>query len=216
MPAKQKVKYAGLELEVMPIGEERGIYFTDERPKFRLIITNLTKKRISGKLIWFYGFGVGGPANKTFGDVEFDLSQGETVEKEIMGRLLGFQGNGVIGIPTPPEKTLIESENPEEIVLKPASEEMTRFHTLYTFTIMDKEFYRRVYEHPVRIQRTLTLILITLAGLSISTTILVAYRNFSEIDAIVALIILVVVALFMVVSMKLMPKISSSRRSKTS
>lgn len=216
MPAKQKIQYARLGLEVMPIGKERGIYFTDETPNFRLKITNLSNKKIRGKLKWFYGFGAGGPENKTFGDVKFDLNQGEAIEEEIMGRLLGFQGNGVIGIPTPPEKTLIQSENPKEIVLKPASEAMTSFHTLYTFTVMEREFYHRVYEYPVKTQRVLTLILILLAGLSISTTILVAYRNFSQIDAIVALIILGAVGVFMLASMKLMPKISSSKHSKTS
>lgn len=172
VPAKQEVEYARLRLEVMPVGGERGIYFTDETPKFRLKITNLSNKRIRGKLKWFYGFGVGGPTNKTFGDVEFDLDPGGTTEEEIMERLLGFQGNGVIGIPTPPEETLIESENPEEMVLKLASEEMTSFHTLYTFTVMERDFYHRVYEYPVKIQRVLTIILIIL---TIILIILTAY-----------------------------------------
>lgn len=156
----------------MPIGKERGIYFTDETPKFLLKITNLSGKRIRGKLKWFYGFGAGGPENRTFGDVEFDLDQEKTVEKEIMGRLLGFQGNGVIGIPTPPEKILIKSENPKEIVLASAPEEMTSFHTLYTFTVMERDFYHRVYEYPVKIQRVLTIILIIL---TIILIILTAY-----------------------------------------
>jgi len=165
MPGKQRISYAGLELEVLPARDERGIYFTDEFPEFLLRIHNITEKKIRGGLTWFYGFGSGAPENTTPGFVEFDLDPGETTTSNIMGRLLGFQGNGVIAIRTPPLNTVIISENSRERILKPAPARSGGYQTLYTFTIMEREFYHRVYEYPVEIQkqvRLLTVILVIL------------------------------------------------------
>jgi len=164
MSGKQIIVYEGLELEVLPVGEERGIYFTDERPEFLLRIHNITEEKIRGGITWFYGFGSGSPEHITSGSVEFDLDPGETTTRNIMGRLLGFQGNGVIAIPIR-KRTGIRLKNSKETVLDPIPPTLGRYNTLYTFTIMEREFYRRVYEYPMEIQkqvRLLTVILVIL------------------------------------------------------
>jgi len=174
MPGKQNIVYAGLSIEVLPAGEERGIYFTDEYPAFLLKISNVNEKKIRGGLTWFYGFGSGPPAHISSSVVEFDLDPGETTTSNIMGRLLGYQGNGVIAMPILPLEKVIISENSRERVLKPAPPQLGSYHSLYTFTIMDREFYRRVYEYPMEIQkqvRLLTVILVILTALYVAKEI---------------------------------------------
>lgn len=172
MPGKQRVSYAGLELEVEPIPEERGLYFTDESPEFLLKIHNtLNNKRIKssgkGAIRWFYGFGSGGPEARAYGQpIAFDLEPGGNAEERIGRKLLGFQGNGVIGILTASQEDVIESENDEERILR-LPPRTGNFETLYTFTVMEREFYKKIYEYPAKLTKIMTMLMILMTILTI-------------------------------------------------
>lgn len=167
MPGKQKVSYAGLELEVEPIPGERGIYFTDESPEFLLRIHNTLNKRIKssgqGAIVWFYGFGSGSPEAVTYGPpITFDVEPKGTIERKIGNKLLGYQGNGTIGIFTAMQEEVIESDNDKERILK-LPPMRRNYETLYTFTVMEREFYRKIYEYPTKLTKIMTILTILIA-----------------------------------------------------
>ena len=103
-----------------------------------------------------------------------------------MKRLVGIQGNGIIGmfVPVADEKNAIKSENDEERILR-LPNTSNQFHTLYTFVTMEREFYQRFYARPEEIMqktkdltkqvRTLTWIVIVLAALTVIITLLQAF-----------------------------------------
>lgn len=157
MPGKQKAACAGLEVEATPTGE-RGLYFTDEFLEVTFTLRNLTSKRLRGAVTVFYGFGPSGLEGKMPETIEFDLGPKDTPndmqEKKALKRLMGIQGNGVVGMFLPAtgmEQDAIESENEEERILKAASPQSRLFHTLYTFTTMERECHERFHAQPERI-----------------------------------------------------------------
>ena len=189
MPGKQSVGYAypGLAVEATPLGEERGVYFTDEHIRVRFIFTNQSDppKRIKGAVTVFYGFGPSGLEGKTPDIVELDIDPGRSIEVVALDRLLGIQGNGVIGLAMPQGKSW--DETPEEVILRPPPAG-SLFHTLYTFTVMDREYYRRFHEYPAKLSeqiarsqnqtRTLTILLVVLTVIFVLQTLLQALGVF--------------------------------------
>jgi len=157
MPGKQTAACAGLELEATPTGA-RGLYFTDEFLEVTFELRNVTSKRLRGAVGVFYGFGPAGLEGKTLEVIEFDLQPkgqpGDSDIKKALRRLVGIQGNGIIGFLLPEtgnELDAIEFENGKERILRASSPHSPNFHTLYTFTTMEREFHERFYARPERI-----------------------------------------------------------------
>ena len=157
MPGKQTAACAGLELEATPNGA-RGLYFTDEFLEVTFGLRNVTSKRLRGAVGVFYGFGPSGMEGRTPEVIEFNLQpkgqHGDTDSKKALRRLVGIQGNGIIGFLLPEtgnEPDAIEFENEKERILRASSADSTNFHTLYTFATMEREFHERFYIRPERI-----------------------------------------------------------------
>lgn len=191
MPGRQIADCAGLLVEAEPTGS-KGIYFTDETIEVNFKLKNLLNKRLIGEVTFFYGFGPSGLEAKTHETIEFDLQANGEDNINAMQRLVGFQGNGVIGMVLPrfSEKDAIKTDTDTERTIKlprpsPIVGESPVFHTLYTFTSMEREFYQRFYERPEVLMgktkdltkqvRTLTCIVIVLAGLTVAITLLQAF-----------------------------------------
>jgi hypothetical protein len=175
MPGKQRVNYTypGLAVEGVPVGEERGVYFTDEFMEVRFTFANESSppKRIKGDVTVFYGFGPSGLEGQTPETISLDIPPKQKVEKVTLKRLLGIQGNGVIGLLLPPPNSWSETAN--EVLLQQPGTSMSSFHTLYTFTIMDREYYARFHEYPATLAEriaklTILLVVLTLVFIGIS------------------------------------------------
>ena len=185
MPGRQHIDCVGLRVKAAPISE-RGLYFTDETIEVTFQFENLLEKRLKGEVTFFYGFGPSGLDAKTPETVEFDLEPKEKGSYNGLKRLVGFQGNGVIGMVLPEfgEQDAIKFDNDKGRELK-LPKTSNQFHTLYTFVTMEREFHERFYARPEEIMqetkkltkqvRTLTLVVLILAGLTILMTILQAF-----------------------------------------
>ena len=188
MPGKKRGyhSYPGLAVEAAPVGEERGVYFTDEFMEVRFTFYNESSppKRIRGVVTVFYGFGSSGLEGQTHETIPLDIPPKGRLEKVTLRRLLGIQGNGVIGLLLPPPNSW--SETDDEVLLEQPGTGMSSFDTLYTFTIMDREYYERFHQYPTmlaaRIAKSqnstsrLTVILIVLTVVFIGITIWVGLR----------------------------------------
>lgn len=172
--AWRECSFAGLQVVAYPTGK-KGLYFTDEIIKVTFELTNTTFKQLKGKVTFFYGFGPSGVEGKTFEQVPFDLQpkgiEGNKVEVTALERLIGVQGNCIIGwLLQPTEQSAIESETDEQIVLKPPEQSSKFFHTLYTFVSYNREFYQRVYirqEELMKLTVRLAIVVIVLATLTL-------------------------------------------------
>lgn len=154
--AWQKRSFAGLEVIAYPSGK-RGLYFTDEFIEVTFELTNITTKRLKGSALFFYGFGASGLEGNTSELVPFDLQPkgmpGDKKSVTALNRLIGVQGNCIVGWLLPQiDKDVIE-ETREEITLKSASKS-SRFETLYTFISYNREFYNRVYNQQESLMRS--------------------------------------------------------------
>jgi hypothetical protein len=186
MPGKQEAALAGLLVTAIPNGE-RGVYFTDEILEVKFLLKNQINKMLRGKLTVFYGFGPSGTEGRTSEDIKFDIQPDSSQEITALKRLVGIQGNGVIGMCLPAvggESAVIVSENDKERVLR-ASLLTPSFHTLYTFASMEREFYKRFYKRPEELMDTtkkltntvvaLTAGLLLLTFVSIAISLLIGY-----------------------------------------
>ena len=185
MPGKQEAALAGLLVTAAPNGE-RGLYFTDENLEVKFLLKNQISKRLSGELTVFYGYGPSGNEARTSEDIKFDIPPNGSQEITALKRLVAIQGNGIIGMSLPigGESTIIVSENDKERVLRSALLTPS-FHTLYTFTTMEKEFYKRFYERPEELLDTtkkltnmvviLTTVVCILTFASIAISLLIGY-----------------------------------------
>ena len=154
MPASQKVTYKGFEIWIEDPG--RASYFSDERPTFELHVKELNGMGRKERLVWFLSLrhGVTGAA------IDFEIGPYEEKVFEIGGRLLAFPGVGFIGIATDPELEKEASHGALPGV-------PIHFHTLYTFRIEDRDFYRRQRRTNIAII-ALNIIIIALMLISIA------------------------------------------------
>jgi hypothetical protein len=174
--AWQKCSFAGLEVVAYP-ESRRGLYYTDEFIRVTFELTNTTKKRLKGSVLFFLGLGPSGTEAKTYESVSFDLQpQGSMNDNDktsiiALERLIGVQGNCIIGWLLPEiDRDAIESETSKEIVLKRPSGSLSRFETLYAFASYNRELFHRVYhsqESLMRSARNLTIGVIVLASITV-------------------------------------------------
>lgn len=74
-----------------------------------------------------------------------ELEPGEELRKRIGGELLGFGGNGVIGI----NSGMSLSENADgSIEIHPQKPSRGGYRWLYTFTVWDKSHFEAAHEQP--------------------------------------------------------------------
>lgn len=69
MPASQAVDvFRGLTVEVKPVDEEPDVFFTDQSPKFKLIVRNVTDYNFveGSELTWYLAIGPGMPEPHSF------------------------------------------------------------------------------------------------------------------------------------------------------
>ena len=155
--AWQRCSFAGLEVVAYTTGR-RGLYFTDETIQVTLELTNTINKRLRGGATFFYGFGPSGLEGRTSERISFDLEpkgrQGDKGTFTALHRLLGVQGNGIIGWSLQAaEQGAIEAETDEQRIVRPADESSLQFHTLYAFVSYNREFYDRVYVRQERLMK---------------------------------------------------------------
>lgn len=180
MPASQPVTFhEGLEATVEPIDEgqdsdltlfqrarnevepgktpggRRTIYFTDERPRFTVEITNNTEYDfIEGSSVsWYIAIGDGMPEPVYQGKLDIEIPQGESREYEFGGELLAFEGHGVIGLDAGGHSGKGGSMERE---LHAGSG--TNYSPAYSFSVWDRDHYRVIHERPKEMQRTAMMI----------------------------------------------------------
>lgn len=141
MPGKEVCVFSGLSVSASVIGE-RGIYFTDQVIEVNIELYNTNDKVICGELIFFYGFGPTGNDKQTQQSVLFNIQPRQRHRETILSRLIGVQGNNIIGVYIPH----IQVSN-QNILVIPSID--MGYRTLYTFVSMEREFYSEVYARPV-------------------------------------------------------------------
>lgn len=151
MPASTPVElHHGLTVEAEPIGEQREVYFTDEAPRFKLIVRNEGKQDYGdgSGFRWYLGIGTGRPDPFRIDDISFEVARGETAEFEIGGRSLAFEGHGAIGISRGNVKRINDSTM--KVESGPVRE---AYQPVYSFSVWDRSQYESQHEYPQRLQR---------------------------------------------------------------
>lgn len=151
MPASQAIDiYPELTVEVEPIDDEPEVYFTNQKPKFNLKISNSTDYNFieGSELTWLIAIGSGMPEYTYKDYLSFEIEPGEEKEFEIGGELLAFEGHGVIGVSTGHPRR----RGDQDFELQRANN-VSRYNAVYTFSVWDKSQYEMVHELPKKLQK---------------------------------------------------------------
>lgn len=152
MPASQTVdafKDKGLLIDIEPISQEPTVYFTDQSPRFRLIIRNRTEFNfVEGSSIrWVIAIGSGMPSPIYSEAIDIEVPAGEEREYEIGGKLLAFEGHGVIGVSA---GGALGSGDPNYELRERRAQS---YDAVYTFSVWDRSQYESLHETPKKLQR---------------------------------------------------------------
>lgn len=162
MPASQTVdltRYGYLELSIEAVSEHQDVYFTDQSPRFELIMRNKTDRVLKSRegdyftgFQWILELGAGKEKTLAKGTVEFTLQPGETQRELVEPGLLGYEGNAVLGVRgSDLSGGRDKGEEPIEFGINLKGDTLTS--VLYTFTIWDRSHYKTVHEHPKMLQK---------------------------------------------------------------
>jgi hypothetical protein len=145
-------------------GGRRTIYFTDERPRFTVEITNNTEYDfVEGSSVsWYIAIGDGMPKPVYQGKLDIEIPQGESREYEFGGELLAFEGHGVIGLSAGSHSGKGDSVERE---LRPGSG--TNYSPAYSFSVWDRDHYQVIHERPKEMQKTAMIITFVVAMVGI-------------------------------------------------
>ncbi|QKY21205.1 hypothetical protein B4589_012775 [Halolamina sp. CBA1230] len=145
-------------------GGRRTIYFTDERPRFTVEITNNTEYDfVEGSSVsWYIAIGDGMPEPVYQGKLDIEIPQGESREYEFGGELLAFEGHGVIGLDAGGH-----SGKGDSVQRKLHAGSGANYSPAYTFSVWDRDHYRVIHERPKEMQRlaTMTTLLVAMIGI---------------------------------------------------
>ena len=163
MPAGQEVGYGPYEGKHLNIRvepeEEKGFYFTDEKPIFSLHVENIGSEEFDDDLQWFIGFPGG---RETTGLCSVYLKLGEKRKYTAGARLLGFPGTAALCL-----------RIPSKLPVRGAGIDLVTpyFHTLYTFEVYDRALYERAQREK---RKTLRLLIASLAVAGITLMAVIA------------------------------------------
>lgn len=151
MPASQAVDvFRGLTVEVKPVDEEPDVFFTDQSPKFKLIVRNVTDYNFveGSELTWYLAIGPGMPEPVYKKDLSIEVPTGEKREYEIGGELLAFDGHGVVGVLAGGAS----GRGEPDYELRSAGA-LNNYEPAYTFSVWDRSYYKSAHEHPQKLQK---------------------------------------------------------------
>lgn len=160
MPASQKVEYTRygyLDVSAKPVEEPDSVYFTDQSPKFEILIENKTDRRVEtteGRDLMDWGLAVG-PSTEQFisgGSIDASLEPGGTHREIIEPGLLAYEENAVLGI----SGVSIYGNHKEEDdgPIKFGSNGKSSIKkVLYSFAIWDRSHYNSIHEQPKKLQK---------------------------------------------------------------
>lgn len=162
MPATQVIDvFDGLEFRVEPHREPDPVYFTSDEPEFNVHILNNDSKYEFTKDSAVRWTIESDPENVVHtGDIEFGpLDHGEETTVTVGGRVLAYEGHGVLGIS-------ISGASGENGVgqrkLKAGTEASSR--PAYSFHVWDESHYNSAIERPRKLQLAMVGTSIVLIG----------------------------------------------------
>jgi len=153
MPATQTIDvFDGLEFNVEPVEEPDPVFFTSDNPEFNVHIRNNDAK---------YDFSEGSTFRWTIetnpmqvvhtNEVEFGpLDHGEETTVTIGGKVLAYEGHGVVGIATSGASGTKESGRRELLTGRANSADPA-----YSFHVWDNSHYDASIQQPKRLQRAM-------------------------------------------------------------
>lgn len=151
MPASEPVELVdGLFATIEPLKEPDSIFFTRDKPIFELTLTNNSEYHFvkGSQMNWVIGVGQGMPEPIYLETLDVEIPKGESRTYKIGGKLLAFEGHGVIGVTSgghsgksdSDERTLTQSHG-------------TTYNPAYTFSVWDEDHYSIIHEKPKQMMR---------------------------------------------------------------
>lgn len=147
MPASQTVNwFDGLKITVEPKEDGKGIYYTDECPHFCLKIENDGEYHLheGSELSWYVAVGDGQPTPHHREVQEIEIARGESKEYTIGGKLLAYEGHGIIGV----ANGGVSVRGPEQGQGIMKTSNTGSYEPVLTFSVWDREHYRILHKKP--------------------------------------------------------------------
>jgi hypothetical protein len=158
VPASQTLDYTHhgyLELRINPIDEPENVYFTEQRPKFEIVVSNKSDRYVTtkgeGGMRWILGIDPTGQETIASGSFHFHLDPGEEHTEVIEPGLLAYESNAVMGV-TGVSTTETKRSGKDAILFDVGIQDNIK-KILYTFTIWDRSHYDAVHEQPKKLQK---------------------------------------------------------------
>lgn len=150
MPASKSVDvFKGLHVEVEPINGEPDVYFTDESPSFELTVRNPTEYNFAkgSSIRWVIAIGSGMPSPIYNEVVDIEVPPGEERKYKIGGKLLAFEGHGVVGVSAGGATGLGDPD------YELRERRARNYDPVYTFSVWDRSQYETLHERPKKLQK---------------------------------------------------------------
>jgi hypothetical protein len=138
--------YDCLTFTAEPVTEPAEVFYTHEKPQFKLQFANNTDKIVRGHIRWFLGFGPSGRYGRRGEDIAIWLPPHSSGERIVGGFELLYQDNCVIAL-----KGVTESSKGAKNVIH--VKKTNGLIALVTFHPWEKRYYELNYKHPRRWQR---------------------------------------------------------------
>ncbi|WP_255192711.1 hypothetical protein [Natronobeatus ordinarius] len=154
-------------------GGDRTIYFTDEKPNFRVEVTNETEYNFveGSKISWCIAIGEGMPKPVHRGTIDINIPSGETREYEFGGDLLAFEGHGVVGLTSGGH-----SGGSKSLDRTLSSGSLNTYSPALSFSVWDREHYKVIHEGPKKMQETAVFITIVVAMVGLAQLLITFHQ----------------------------------------
>jgi len=151
MPASQEIEsHGGLKIYVTAVDEPEPVYYTDERPKFKIELTNDDSNydvwAEDSKLVWDIVI----DGNSTHEDaLHFGpLENGDTESHIVQSNVLSHEGHGVFGIST---GSVAHVDGGEKGRMNASRSRSSK--PAYSFSVWDESHYDAQIRRPQKLQK---------------------------------------------------------------
>jgi len=158
MPATRELSWTHTDIEGsvdahINLLDREEVYFTDQEPRFEIIIENNTAFDVNHSTVaWVIAIGQGRPEPFIRDHIsDISISAGDQYAIEISKEPLSLEGHAIIALGSGIIRQVDEENN--SIKFKASKSKKEQYEPLTTFSVWDREHYEVVHEQPQRTQQ---------------------------------------------------------------